>query len=214
MLYDDIMKAKPIIEDTIANPQNITTNVMQILGIFHNLETGCGGIFSFAKLTAFYEHSLVAFDQQKKLSKIPAIGDIIACISAVKPFATDIYDAVVSFTKGETQKGVDAIEKAAIDAVSLGMSCYKVIDEILSDSKILVAVTQQKKKLAKIPDVGDILACVKAVKPFATDIYEAVIAFTKGETQKGIDAIEKAAIDAVSLGMSCYKVIEEILADK
>lgn len=68
----------------------------------------------------------------KKVGKMPSINDIITCVKAVKPLATDIYNAVTSFEKGDSGAGISAIEKALADGASLGFSCYQVINDIIS----------------------------------------------------------------------------------
>ena len=68
-------------------------------------------------------------------------------------------------------------------------------------------------QVGKMPAISDIITCVKSIKPVATDIYNAVIAFKDGKTSEGLAALEQVVIDGATLGFSCGKVISDIISE-
>ena len=128
-------KAPPIIQDLMSHTENIFIDVMKLLPFYQELVDGCNGVFNVQILNKIaqkiYQNNFLALST--KVGKMPAIGDIINCIKAIKPLATDIYNAVTLYQKGDTKNALNALEQASVDALSMGFSCWKVISDIISD---------------------------------------------------------------------------------
>jgi len=75
-------------------------------------------------------------------------------------------------------------------------------------------LTESTPVLASFPSITDLLKCFNDAKPVAEEIYTAINEYRKGTDegkQKAKEALIALAKDAVVMGSSCYKVIEEIL---
>ena len=139
-------------------------------------------------------------------------------LTANPNFSIDINKIIIC---GSTLTGV--VQKAIVIIQDIGTNPQNLLNDILQLSSFYQEIVRdctgifnvskiQKLKFGGIPAVGDIIACIKTIKPLAVDIKNAVENFKKGDTAAGLENIEQATIDAVSFGFSCYKVIEEILA--
>ena len=67
-------------------------------------------------------------------ASFPSITDLWKCLSEVKPFASDVYDAIQLWRKGDEEskaKAKELLVKIGIEGVSMAKDCYKVIEEIL-----------------------------------------------------------------------------------
>jgi len=125
-IVNNAQKMGPIIQDVISHPENMAADFLQVLAIVNDLKASCAGVLPFST-------ALVAFPQKKKLTKVPSIAAILDCVKAIKPFAGDIYNAVTSYAQGDTEKALNYLTAAGIDAIGLGATCYKVIQEILEN---------------------------------------------------------------------------------
>jgi len=129
-VLSDAVQATPILTDLYNHPENMMSDLMQLLGIFRNIGTEFNGIFDvFAEQRAMRFKKVIA-----KSGKIPNIADVIDCLKSIKPLVQDIYYAVTNFTQGHQQQAWDMIEQAGIDLATGGIKCYKVIEEILDNS--------------------------------------------------------------------------------
>jgi len=99
--------------------------VFRVYAIVQDVWSHCQGIFSFP--------NFVALPQQSKLGKMPSIDHILDCVKSVKPFATDVYTAIQCYMKGDTAGAMNALTQAGIDAVGVGATCYKVVQDIISN---------------------------------------------------------------------------------
>lgn len=64
----------------------------------------------------------------------PSVTDLWKCLSDIKPFASDVYEAIQLWRKGDEEsksKAKELLVKIGLEGVTLGKDCYKVIEEIL-----------------------------------------------------------------------------------
>jgi hypothetical protein len=137
-VYTVVQKAIPIATDLVNHPENIGSDIIAIYGFYGDIKASCAGVFNttiienaFKKVMA--QNYLTTQPEQNQL-KLPSINDIIGCVKSIKPFATDIYNAVVAFQKGDTANAWAALEQATIDGIALGYTCYKVIADLLGSN--------------------------------------------------------------------------------
>ena len=104
-------------------------------------------------------------------------------------------------------------------------SCSKVQNQFLaflesSDSDSINSANLTESAPADIPNemsfpsVTDLWKCLSDIKPFASDVYEAIQFWRKGDEEsksKAKELLVKIGLEGVNLGKDCYKVIEEIL---
>lgn len=126
----------------------------------------------------------------------------ISCASALYEDGPKIFTLVTRVLKGEYD-------------LSLIFEISALVQDIVSKCKSslfpnFVAV-HGMTKVSKVPSIDSIIQCVKSVKPFATDVYNAITYYTKGDTDAAMKALTQAGIDAIGMGSTCYKVIEDIL---
>jgi len=122
-IYENTPKLYAIF-DEIGQGRVDIDQAFRVFAIIQDVYGKCSGIFSFP--------NFVAFPQKSKLGKIPSIDHILDCVKSVKPFATDVYTAIQCYTKGDTDGAMKALTQAGIDAIGVGATCYKVIDDIVS----------------------------------------------------------------------------------
>lgn len=133
-VFNVAQKAIPIVEDIISHPENIFTLITQISAFYKELESACNGVFN-VKIVQKFVQKFVSnyYLSTKNLGKIPSVDSIITCVKTIKPFATDVYNAISSYQKGDTDAALKAVEQGTVDLISLGMGCYQVIKDIISD---------------------------------------------------------------------------------
>lgn len=124
-VYGVAQKAIPVITDLYNNPQNLTADLFTLYGYFDEVKGSCSGVFNTTILeTAFYKYTNYLAAPQAKSSS-PSITDIIACVKSIKPFATDVYEAVIAYENKEYEKAFNLLEQVAIDGINFGSTCAK-----------------------------------------------------------------------------------------
>ena len=157
--------------------------------------------------------SIQGFLQESNLSI--DINQILKCASTVTGVASRAYPIVedlmahpehifqsltqISGFYNEIVAGCSGVFNATI--------LNEVTDRVVNTK--FLAVPQ----VGKMPAISDIITCVKSIKPVATDIYNAVIAFKAGKTQEGLNSLEAVLVDGTTLGFSCGKVISDIISE-
>lgn len=118
-------RAIPVLTDLYNNPQNLTTDIFTLYSLYVEVQSSCAGVFNTTILeSAFNKYTTYLATPNLKL-QTPSVNDIIACVKSIKPFATDIYEAVVAYNNKEYEKAFNILEQAAIDGVNFGSTCYK-----------------------------------------------------------------------------------------
>ena len=135
-VYSVAERAIPLAQDLINNPNNFTTDLFALYGLFQEVSKSCAGVFNTTIVeTAFNKvmaanYLALSSDLAPAKLKSPSITDIIACVKTIRPLATDIYNAVVAFQSGDMSKAWPALEQASLDVINLGYTCYKVIADL------------------------------------------------------------------------------------
>lgn len=134
-VYNVVQKAIPVVNDLSSHPENLVGDIMILVGFFKEIDSACAGVFNTTVIESalnkmVQSNYLVATPNGKKFAA-PSIADIIACISSVKPLATDLYNTIIAFQAKDFNKAWPALEQAGIDAVTLGYTCYKVIKDYI-----------------------------------------------------------------------------------
>jgi len=134
-IYEVVQKLEPVIAKLIDHPETILSFITTLPGYFKELEASCSGVFDAEKLQKLVMNNLnsllfVTSENTSLKSSGPSISDVVACVKSISPLVKDIYSAIVSFKSGDTEGALKQLEQAAIDGVTCGMTCYKVIKDI------------------------------------------------------------------------------------
>lgn len=134
-VYTVAQKAIPVVQDLVANPGHIGQALIQLYGFYTEVAGGCAGVFNTTKIETFFKKAIATnFLLREEIDYgrgAPSISDIINCVKSIKPFATDIANAVTAFTNKQLPDAWRALEQAVVDGINLGYTCYMAISGFL-----------------------------------------------------------------------------------
>ena len=114
-----------VIQDMFTNPKNIGVDISRFVAFYVEVSEDCTGIFNISPIQKL--SSRLSFE--KNLRGIPSTSALIPCLNSIQPLSNDILNAVNNFKNGNINAALDNIKQASVDTVTLGYTCYKLIDE-------------------------------------------------------------------------------------
>jgi hypothetical protein len=126
---DVAARAWPVITDIMAHPKKILSDLSTLVGFVKEIKDSCNGVFDLDKIreSVVRVYSRMFRTNLLVVGKNPSIGDVITCVTTMKPVAIDIYEALIAFTKKDQDTAVAKISQLAVHGPPLYESCNKVI---------------------------------------------------------------------------------------
>jgi len=124
-VYDVAQRAVPVLTDLYNNPQNLTNDLFTLYGYYVEVQSSCSGVFNTTILESAFNKYTTFLATPNLKSSLPSVTDIVACVKSIKPFATDIYEAVVAYKNQDYEKAFNILEQVVVDGANFGTTCYK-----------------------------------------------------------------------------------------
>jgi len=124
-VYDVAQRAVPVLTDLYNNPQNLTNDLFTLYGLYVEVQSSCSGVFNTTILESAFNKYTTLLATPNIKSSLPSVTDIVACVKSIKPFATDIYEAVNAYQNKDYEKAFSILEQVVVDGANFGTTCYK-----------------------------------------------------------------------------------------